>query len=100
MTAPIINSYKRKIFFKRLFASLSGLEISSYVKDILLYFILFIFFVMPWAMSIITLFWKNKKHNVPKIYDVPIIVAGCKYNKDYKAVFYLIIVFIKNILYN
>ncbi|KAG4093025.1 hypothetical protein H8356DRAFT_1700634 [Neocallimastix lanati (nom. inval.)] len=89
MTAPIINSYKRKIFFKRLFASLSGLEISSYVKDILLYFILFIFFVMPWAMSIITLFWKNKKHNVPKIYDVPIIVAGCIWGVTLLIFFFL-----------
>eukprot|EP00833_Pecoramyces_ruminatium_P007919 jgi/Orpsp1_1/1181951/evm.model.c7180000079247.1 len=76
MTAPIINSYKRKIFFKRLFASLSGLELSGYVRNGLLYFVLFLFFVMPWALSIMTLFWKNKKHKIPKIYDIPIITAG------------------------
>jgi len=78
MTAPIINSYKRKIFIKRLFASLSGLEISGYVKNVLLYFILFVFLIMPWVISIITILWKNKKNSIPKIYNIPIIVAGCK----------------------
>jgi hypothetical protein len=77
MTAPIINSYKRKIFIKRLFASLSGLEISGYVKNVLLYFILFVFLIMPWVISIITILWKNKKNSIPKIYNIPIIVAGC-----------------------
>jgi len=74
-----MNSYKKKIFYKRLFASLSGLDISGHVTNIGLYFIVFLLFVMPWALSIITLFWKNEKHKIPKIYDIPIIVVGCKY---------------------
>jgi len=75
-----MNSYKKKIFFKRLFASLCGIDISSNVKNIGLYFIVLLLFIMPWALSIITLYWKNKKQNVPKINDIPIIVVGCNYH--------------------
>ncbi len=81
MAAPIMNSYKRKIFFKRLLMSLCGIDISRNVKNIGLYFIVLLLFIMPWALSIITFFWKNKKNNIPKICDIPIIIVGCNYYK-------------------
>ncbi|ORX87421.1 hypothetical protein BCR32DRAFT_289392 [Anaeromyces robustus] len=84
MTAPIINSYKKRILFKRLFGSFTGFELSNYVKNIGLYFLIIFLFLLPWGLSVITLFWKNnnnnkrnnKKNTIPKICDVPIIVVG------------------------